>query len=257
MKIQKNTPPLLKAISEISDPKLQEALLTILAYKKHLKNTKKEGEQNPIYKNISQFDGFLSRIVEHASQTYSPVLKIGSEAHDEEKKRLKKKYSSLSKIELIEKLVESVIAAKQMAEIAKRYKADAEELANVSVPKFIKETRSVINRTAGREKRYKNNNEYLVACLEDLKRQRNKALQDSDYLKFQTIVTVSPPPFKSKTRESAEEKNLAFGDRKASLKDKRVVRKAHNGWSPTTIREFWESQTKLKATTKKSASLKS
>lgn len=257
MKIQENTPPLLKAISEVSDPKLQKALLTILAYKNHLKKTKKGGEQNPIYKTISQFDGFFSRIIEHASTSYSPVLKHESEEHQQERKRLINAYSSLKKQELVEKLADSVIAAKQMATLAKRYKDDAEELANISLKKFIKDTQSITNRAAGRERKYKNNNDYLDHCLEVLKEKKGRALRSSDFIAYMNLVIQKAPPFRTKTGESAEDKKLNDVDRNIHINAKNERKeKVFNGWVEGTIRKRWEEKTGLKATLKKVSPLK-
>jgi hypothetical protein len=109
---------------------------------------------------------------------------------------------------------------------------------------------------AGREKIYKSNKAYLLDCLDRLKTERNGELKETDYGKFRSFVIATPPPFKPKIRESAEDKLLSPADRAKNTEEKEADRLAHNGWASVSIRDFWSKQTGLSATLKKLSPLK-
>lgn len=103
---------------------------------------------------------------------------------------------------------------------------------------------------------YKDNKELLSLCLEKLKSERQRELEDKDYARFRTIVISHPAPFQPKPRENADDKMLSPEDRRINLEIKKAERIAHNGWAPSSIYEFWKKATKLNATTKKPSTLK-
>lgn len=112
------------------------------------------------------------------------------------------------------------------------------------------------NKQTGKEKKFKSNKECLTACLEKLKKERKRELKDTDYARFRSIVISVPAPYQPKPRENAEDKALSSEDREKNLEQKLEERRAHNGWAPSSIYDFWIKTTGLKATTKKSSSLK-
>jgi hypothetical protein len=103
----------------------------------------------------------------------------------------------------------------------------------------------------GRAKKFEPNTDCLFKCLQQLKNERDRELQDSDFARFSTIVISNPAPYQSKPRETAEEKKLAPEDRKINLEQKMADKLRNNGWASTTISRFWEKETGLKATKKK------
>lgn len=98
------------------------------------------------------------------------------------------------------------------------------------------------------------NRQCLEHCLDVLINRIQRPLKETDYLQFIRLVEELYPtmPHPKKARLTKEEKKLPKSQQEEILKEKQS-----NKWKLSSLRKFFESETGLKATTKKMLSLKS
>lgn len=244
-------------IAKLDGEKTKRFFSELINFRKHLLKTAKGGSENPKFRKLSSFDGFFNRYIQHESGEAYKDFVPGAVAYQKQKDRHLAKYASLNKDELLEVLAETLIGSTMLCVEIERLRKDSKELADIAFGGFVSHLKADYDRQTGRARKYKSNNEFLDQCLEKLKVSKSRPLKSSDFSAYMNLVTQKAPPFKTKTGESAEDKELTDEDRKihVNAKDERKA-KVFNGWAEGTIRKRWEEKTGLKAALKKVSPLK-
>ena len=101
---------------------------------------------------------------------------------------------------------------------------------------------SVKNQKDGKDKKYRSNNSLLMECLKQITENGTKSAKTSDFIKFRNLVMKTKPPFIQNPRRSKQDQMMSEEIQKI---DAEAV--ARNEWAPSTIRNYFEKHTKVKA----------
>lgn len=163
-------------------------------------------------------------------------------------------YTHLSKEELINELAEKTIIIKIYASTIQQ---NLKTITRLFVENKITSTKALENndkRQKERMSKYDKNDKALIECFEYFKTIKQGILKSEDFNEFVDIVSKKYPNrlFKQETRKSSDIKKLDLIKQQEEIDNIKTI-----GWPEATLRNFFETQTGLKAKSiRKSSSLK-
>lgn len=218
---------------------------------------KSNKRKKPLLVDIGEQIGGLMKVRNNLFSDQNEEYRLLSKGDDKVLQELCAKFESFSKEDLIKHASEVQMMALKYSFAMQIAQAERSHL--LAIFKKLQTTRVDNNerKQSGKEKVYKNNNEYLDSCIKELEESKDRPLKPTDFSSYMNLVTKNKPPFQSKIGEPMEDKELSEEDRNIhkAAKEKRKE-EVFNGWSEGTIRKRWEDKTKLKATLKKISTLK-
>lgn len=152
-----------------------------------------------------------------------------------------KNLSTLTKGELCKKIYELEVRLDFSKEFSKNLADSFGYLLTHFQETRFKKLKAVKHRTDKKNKKYEDNNGYLMKCLKEAIPESKTEIDPNDFLKFQAIAKKNPPAFIQKTRRSKQ-------DRMMSEEIQRLDAEAlaRNEWAPSTLRNFFEKHTGVK-----------
>lgn len=168
-------------------------------------------------------------------------------AFDDIQERIKT-YNNVPKIELVKRLAATAYEHELMLHEILYLSSTVMHLQKSLTALNLSEIQSGSSRIEGAALKDMLNKAPLLKILEDLKKRVKRPLVGSDFLQFIRLVEELHPnmPHPKKARLTKEEKKLPKIQQEEILKEKQSDK-----WKLSSLRKFFESETGLKATTKK------
>ncbi len=155
------------------------------------------------------------------------------------------KFSPLTQSELVTVLVGETVKIELLNQEVEELRATNKFLTYHFEGELSKREAAVSNQTAGKDKKFSNNNQCMRECLDEVLNSGSpeKELSKRDYSQFCRLVKKKypTPPFVQKIRQSAYEKSQREELQKIDFEA--LERKE---WAPTTLRAFFEKALKIK-----------
>jgi len=173
----------------------------------------------------------------------------------QDKKELQKRIKELKEVlqqgthkELIDVTAEYLVEYEKATQIITAQQEHIEFLQKKLLDVRTKTKTAVVNRTTGKEKTYKSNNDCLKHCYQGFVKSLERPVRDSDYPAYKRfLLKLYPnPPFVPKVRLTAAEKRKS---KQTQCEDRELKQK--NNWKDPTVRSAFKKYSGKKPTTLK------
>lgn len=158
---------------------------------------------------------------------------------------LSKKMNQHSKDELVFQFSHTIVELERLIQDTESMDAENKFLRVFFKEHLSKRKKAVANQTAGLERKYKNNNQCMQECLDEILNSGDKdqELSKKTYKRFCNLVIKKfpNPPFIQKFRQSKAEKLQSLEMQKADIEACE-----RNEWAPSSLRHFFERKFKIK-----------